>query len=190
MNPPAFERPALDEAIESWKKILAARSFPTEIVWLFEENICFEKSKSPQGGLQIGFQMQFTPPPDDALDIAYDYFAETDARIIFYRVGNSGGKSLCVLLCDPWFEAKSESFLHDDEWRISFHAGLDDEIEEITDLSRWQRRYKRHRAFHDLDFCMSLATIDEIRNYGRALEPYERFAGTMVNRLKRFLGKS
>ncbi|HXE41489.1 MAG TPA: hypothetical protein VN516_00590, partial [Candidatus Baltobacteraceae bacterium] len=138
----------------------------------------------------INFQLQFTPPPDDALDIAYDHFSATDARIIFYRLGNSNGKSICVLLCDPWFEAESELFLHDDEWRISFHPGLDDEVEEINDLSRWQHRFKRHRAFHDVDFCMSLATIDEIRIYGRTLEPYERFAETMRNRLKRFLGKT
>jgi hypothetical protein len=188
MNPPPVERPALDEAIESWKKILKARNFSTELIWLFEENLCFEKS--PQGGLRIGFQLQFTPPPDDALDIAYDHFSETTAQIIFYRLGNCRGKSVCALLCDPWFEANSELFLRDDEWRISFHPGLDDEVEEITDLSRWQHRFKHSRAFHDLDFCMSLATVEEIRNFGRALEPYERFAGTMMDRLRRFLGKN
>jgi hypothetical protein len=190
MNSSILERPALDEAIESWKKILASRNFPTDLIWLFEENLCFEKSQSPQGGWQISFQTQFTPPPDDALDIAYDSFTPTDARIIFYRLGNCRGKSVCVLLCDPWFEGQSEMYLHDDEWKISFHPGLDDEIQEITDLARWQHRLKHSRAFHDLDFCMSLATIDEIRNYGRTLEPYERFAGVMVNRLKRFLGKT
>ena len=190
MNPPDFERPALDEALEAWKKILTARNFPTDLLWLFEENLCFEKSKSPQGGLQITLQTRFSPPPDDALDIAYDHFVTTDARIIFYRIGNSRGKSVCVLLCDPWFEGESELYLHDDEWKISFHPGLDDEVEEITDLSRWQHRLKRSRAFHPLDFCMSLTTIEEIRSYGRALEPYERFAGTMANRLRRFLGKT
>jgi hypothetical protein len=36
---------------------------------------------------------------------------------------------------------------------------------------------------------MSLATIDEIKIYGRGLVPYERFATTMLNRLRRFLGQ-
>jgi hypothetical protein len=188
MNPPAFERPSLDEAIETWKKILAERNLPTDLVWIFEENLCFEKSKS--GGLQISFQLQFALPPDEALDIAFDHFCETDSCIIFYRIGNCDGKSICVLVCDPWFEAKSEFFLHRNEWKISFHPGLDDEIEEIKDLSRWLKRVKRGRAFHDLDFSMSLATIEEIRSFGRPLESYERFAGTMMNRLKRVLGKA
>ena len=94
-------------------------------------------------------------------------------------------------MCDSWFDMKGEreSYMRHDEWGISFHPGLDDEIEEITDLSRWLRRVKRGRAFHDLDFCMSLATIDEMKIYGRGLAPYERFATTMLNRLRRFLGQ-
>jgi hypothetical protein len=83
----------------------------------------------------------------------------------------------------------AEGYLRRDEWGVSFRTGLDDEIEEIADLSRWLHRVKRGRAFHDLDFCMSLATIDEIKIYGRGLVPYERFATTMLNRLRRFLGQ-
>ena len=36
---------------------------------------------------------------------------------------------------------------------------------------------------------MTLAAIDEIKTYGRPLVPYERFAQTMLNRLRRFLGQ-
>jgi len=36
---------------------------------------------------------------------------------------------------------------------------------------------------------MALATIDEIKVYGRPLAPYERFAQTMLNRLRRILGQ-
>ena len=61
-------------------------------------------------------------------------------------------------------------------------------IEEITDLTRWLRRVKRNYAFRDFDFAMSLATIDEIKIHGRALQPYERYAETMLNRLRRVLG--
>ena len=76
-----------------------------------------------------------------------------------------------------------------DEWRLSFYPGASDEIEEITDLGRWLRRIKRGRGFHDLDFCMTLAAVEEIRIHGRVLMPYERFASTMMERLRRFLGQ-
>ena len=87
------------------------------------------------------------------------------ARIVFYRLGVCRGQSVCILLCDSWFDGKGESegFLRRDDWHMSFHPGRDDEIEEITDLSRWLRRVRRGRSFHDLDFCMTLATIEEIR---------------------------
>ena len=188
-NPANINRPALDKALEAWEKILKERDFPTDSIWLFEENLCFEKSPAANGGWRPGFQTRFKWPPDDALDIAFDQFSESSARIVFYRLGNCREKSVCTLLCDSWFESRgvTEGFLSRDNWKISFRPGLDDEIEEITELTRWLRRVKRGRAFHDLDFCMSLVTIDEIKIHGRALMPYERFAWTMLNRMRRFL---
>ena len=189
--PTSFNRPTLNEALDAWKQLLATRGLGTEMRWIFEENLCFEKSRAAQGGFHLGFQTKFTPPPEDARDIAFDHFCETDKRIVFYRLGENLGKSICVLLCDPWFENKGEAdgFLRRDEWRVSFHPGQSDEIEEITDLGRWLRRVKHGRAFHDLDFSMTLAAIDEIKIHGRVLMPYERFASTMLNRLRRFLGQ-
>ena len=190
-SPTPFNRPALTEALDAWKQLLAGRGFATELRWVFEENLCFEKSRADQGGFHLGFQTKFTPPPEDALDIAFDHFCEADKRIVLYRLGESAGKSICVLLSDPWFENKGEAdgFLRRDEWRVSFHPGPKEEIEEIVDLGRWLRRVKHGRAFHDLDFSMTLATIDEIKIHGRVLMPYERFASTMLNRLRRFLGQ-
>lgn len=188
---PPVTRPALREALDAWKKILAERGFATDALWIFEENLCFEKSRAERGGFHVGFQTKFTPPDADALEITFDHFGETDARIVFYRLGEIPGKSVCILLCDSWFEKKNEAdgFVRRDDWKISFHPGQKEEIEEITDLTRWLRRVKRDRAFHDLDFCMALATIDEIKIYGRPLLPYERFAQTMLNRLRRVLGQ-
>ena len=184
-------RPTLEEALGAWKKLLAERRLPTKLLWLFEENLCLEKSQVAPGGLHFAFQTRFSPPPDDALEIAYDHFSRTKARIVFYQAGLCRGQSLCLLLCDTWFDSKGESdgFLRRDEWHMSLHPGSDDEVEEITDLSRWLRRTKHNRSFHDLDFCMTLAAIEEIRTYGRPLAPYERFAQTMLNRLRRFLGQ-
>jgi hypothetical protein len=191
-QPANFNRPTLDEALDAWKKILKECGHATDLLWLFEENLCFEKSPTAPGGWHPGFQTRFTPPPDDALDVAFDHFSETDSRIVFYRLGKHRDKSVCVLLCDSWFEPKKDAdgFLRRDDWKISFRFGPSDEIEEITELSRWLNRVKRGRAFHDLDFCMSLTTVDEIKSYGRALAPYERFAEAMLNRLRRFWGKS
>jgi hypothetical protein len=188
---PTFNRPTLTGALGVWNQLLGERGFATDVIWIFEENLCIERSRAEQGGFLFGFQTRFTPPPDDALEIAFDHFFETNSRIVFYRLGEFMGKSVCVLLCDSWFDGKSEAegYLRRDEWNMSFYTGLDDKIEEITDLTRWLRRVKRDRAFHDLDFCMALATIDEIKIYGRPLAPYERFAGTMLNRLRRFLGQ-
>jgi hypothetical protein len=190
-SPATFNRPTLAEALDAWEKLLAEHGFVTDSLWIFEENLCFEKMRSEQGGFHIGFQTKFAPPPEDALEIAFDYFSETNSRIVFYRLGDCMRKPVCILLCDPWFENKREAdgFLRRDDWKISFHPGHKDEIEEITDLTRWLRRVKRDRAFHDLDFCMSLATVEEIKLYGRPLAPYERFAESMLKRLRRFLGQ-
>jgi hypothetical protein len=192
MNPSApIKRPTLAEALDAWKQLLAERRYATDIIWIFEENLCFERLNIEPGGFHFGFQTKFTPPSEDALEIAFDQFSETGTRMVFYRLGDVPGKSVCILLCDPWFENKNtaDGYVRRDDWKLSFHAGHTDGIEEITDLTRWLRRVKRDRALHDFDFCMSLATIDEIRIYGRPLAPYERFAESMISRLRRVLGK-
>jgi hypothetical protein len=185
------KRPPLTEALKAWKQLLSERGFATDITWIFAENLCVEKSRAEPGGFHFGFQTRFTPTPEDALDIAFAHFCDTDAPIVFYRLGERRGKSVCTLLCDSWFERRSDAdgYLRSDEWRILFYPGHKDEIEEVTDLTRWLRRVKRDRAFHDLDFCMALEGIDEIKIYGRLLAPYERLAAAMLGRLRRFLGQ-
>ncbi|MGA2281173.1 MAG: hypothetical protein ABSG80_12815 [Verrucomicrobiota bacterium] len=186
-----FTRPSLPEALDAWKKVLAERGFATDIIWIFAENLCVEKSRAEPGGFHFGFQTRFTPPPEDALDIAFAHFSESNKPVVFYRLGGRPGRSVCALLCDSWFERRSnaDGFLRRDEWRVLFYPGQKDEIEEVTDLTRWLRRVKRDRAFHDLDFCMALEAIDEIRMYGRVLMPYERLAAAMLGRLRRVLGQ-
>ena len=190
-SPTPFNRPELREALDAWKQLLAARGLSADLRWIFEENLCFEKARAGQGGFHLGFQTKFSPPPEDALDIAFDHFCESDKRLVFYRLGEAHGKSICVVLCDAWFEGKGDAdgFQRRDEWRMSFRPGQKDEIEEIADLGRWLRRVKRGRTFHDLDFCMTLTAIDEVKTHGRILMPYERFAATMMGRLRRFLGQ-
>jgi hypothetical protein len=188
MNPVGtLNRPTLPEALVAWKKMLADRGFSPELLWIFEENLCFEKAPEAPGGFHAGFQIKFTPVPDDALDIAFDHFCESDTRIVFYRLGASRNRSVCLVLGDAWFDGKGEGdgYIRRDEWCMSFHPGRKEEIEEVTDMARWLRRIKRERPLHDLDFCMALASIDEIKMHGRVLAPYERFAESIVGKLRR-----
>ena len=191
MNPDQFTRPSLDEALAAWKTCLASHELPEKMLWIFSENLCIEHSRSAPGSFRFGFQTKFTPPPDDALAIAFDQFAETATRIVFYRLGSCPRGSVCILLCDAWFEEKGarDGFIRHDNWGISFYPGYAGDVDEVTDLTRWLRRVKRDRAFHDFDFAMSLETIDEILTHGRALLPYERFAQKMMGRLRRVLGQ-
>lgn len=200
MNPPGINpvatrdrnRPTLETALATWRQILAARQLPADPLWIFAENLCIEPAPAAPGSLNVGYQIRFSPPDEDALEIAYDHFADTTARMVFYRLGSSGGKSVCILLCDPWFEAKSErdGYERQDTWRISFRPGHPGEIEEVTDLRRWVRRIRRDRAFHDFDFSMALETIDQIKLHGRPLLPYERMTQNMLNRLRTMLGQN
>jgi hypothetical protein len=182
-------RPMLSEAIEEWKKALARRDHPTDLTWIFEENLCIEPSKMEKGGFHFGFQTKFSNIPPDALEITYDSFCLTRAPIVFYRLGTSGRQSVCLLLCDRSFDDRSEtdSFICHDEWQVLFHPGDEHDLEEVTELTRWIRRVKRGRGRHVLDFCMSLESIDEILIYGRQLMPHERFTSRMVDRLRRIL---
>jgi len=186
-----FTRPALDEALAAWQQCLYRHQLPTAMQWIFTENICLERSQAVPGSFHYGFQTKFTPTDDDSLDIAYDYFSETNSRIVFYRLGTAGNKSVCILLCDSWFEEKGDvdGFERRDDWKISFRPGHPGTIEEITELRRWVRRVRHERAFHDFDFGMALEMVEELRCYGRPLLPYERMAQKMLTRLRRVLGQ-
>lgn len=190
MNQSKFNRPPLTEALTVWRQCLARHQMPTDICWVFAENLCIEPSRATPGTYRVGFQTKFTSPSDDALEIAFDLFGATDARMVFYRIGSCPRGSVCTLLCDSWFEEKGEMEGYErlDPWGVSLYPGLPGEIEEITDLTRWLNRERRNRAFHDFDFAMSLATIDEVKIHGRPLMPYERFADNLLNRLRRVLG--
>jgi len=184
---PQFSRPSFRDAVNDWKTLLAQRHLPTEIIWVYDENLCFEKSAAGAGGYTLGFQTRFTPPPADAEQIAFSHFCDFEARVVFYRIGTNAGKSVCVMLCDEWFEPKGESegFVRRDHWLISFHPGAAQEIEEITDEHRWRKRILRHRPLHDLDFCMTLQAVHETLAHGRVLSAYEQYALKMLGGKRR-----
>jgi hypothetical protein len=48
----------------------------------------WKASSSEAAAVRLGFQTRFTPPPSTALEIAYDQFSETPARMVFYRLGS------------------------------------------------------------------------------------------------------
>lgn len=188
-NLPQFARPTFESALAAWTKLLAERGFPTSLVWIFDENLVFEKDSSPKG-YRLGFQTQMTPPPAEADRVAFNYFCDFEARIVFYRLGSAGGKSVCLMLCDSWFEPKTErdGFLRRDEWLMSFHPGAAVELEEIADKQRWKQRLLRDRPLHDLDFSMTLQAVHEILAHGRVLTAYEHYALRFLHSWGRLLG--
>ncbi len=172
-------KPAFVDALRAWKEFLGKRNLPVEVLWIFGENLYFEKDPAVPRGFRLGFQTVFAPPPPEAERIAYEHFVEFDAPIVFYRMGTSRGRSVCILLADVWFRGKNENdgyaWPHPD-WELAFHAGEADAIEEITNENRWKNRLLRERPLHDLDFCMDLRGIHEILAHGRVLSTYEHYA--------------
>jgi hypothetical protein len=184
-----YQRPPFEDALKAWQAALAERGFSTDLVWVFEENICFERDEAAPGGVKLGFQTRFTPHPDDAAKAAYHHFAETDERLVFYRLGANAGRSICILLCDAWFEPKNEAegYLRRDEWLTSFYPGAAEEIEEVADENRWKHRVVRGRPLSAVDFCMTLAALRELKAHGRVLTPDERFGLKILRSLRQVL---
>jgi hypothetical protein len=188
---PTYTRPAFEDAIKAWKTLLTQRGLPAELLWIFDENLCFEQDPASPGGYRLGFQTAFTPPPPDADRIAYGYFAEFEAPLVFYRVGSARAKSVCLLLCDKWFENKREAdgFVRRDDWLFLFRPGAAQELEEIADRQRWERRIVRRRPLHDLDFCMTLRAVHETLAHGRVLSAYEHSALKVLHLWRRLFGE-
>lgn len=185
-----YIRPSFEQALHAWKDLLHQRGLAAEPLWIFEENLCYEKDPTSPTGFRLGFQTRFTPPPLNAERIAYDHFTDFGARLVFYQVGSFQGKSVCLMLCDEWFENKGESegFVRRDEWLASFRPGKpEDQVEEVTDRQRWEKRLVRDRPLHDLDFCMTLRAIHETLAHGRVLTAYERYALRVMHLWGRFL---
>ena len=185
-----YTRPSFEEGLKAWRSLLSARGFPSELLWVFDENLCFEKDPAAPGGFRLGFQTAFTPPPAEAEQIAYEHFSDFDAPVVWYRLGSSQGRSVCILLCDQWFQDKTEAegFVKRPEWRMMFQPGPPQEIENIKDRQRWEKRVVRDRSLHELDFCMTLRAIHEMLAHGRVLTAYERYALKLLHVWRHLLG--
>jgi hypothetical protein len=189
-NKPEYTRPPFAEGLKAWQTLLKEKGFSTEIVWVFDENLCFEKDTTKTTGFRLGYQTAITPPPSEAQQIAYDHFAESDAPLVWYRLGSSRGKSVCLLLCDAWFQNKTEveGFIQRPGWLTLFRPGQSEELEEIQDKQRWEARVVRDRPLHELDFGMTLRAIHEVLAHGRVLTAYERYALKLLHVWRHWLG--
>jgi hypothetical protein len=182
-----YQRPPFEETLKAWQALLGSKGYSTEILWILDENLCFEKDPGSPAEVKLGFQTRFSSHPSDAPKVTYHHFAEMDARMVFYRLGSSKGRSICLQLCDPWFEPKTEAdgYIRRDDWLISFYPGQAEEVEEITDPKRWQERVVRGRPLTAVDFCMTVAALRELKAHGRVLAPDERFGLKILRSLQR-----
>lgn len=189
-RPYSYTRPTFGEALQAWKALLQERGLPADPLWIFGENLCFEKDASEPSGFRLSYQTLFTPVPPDAEQIAYKYFIQFEAPVVFYRAGSSKGKSVCLVLCDRWFDKQhgSDDIVRRDEWLTQFRPGGTQTIEEITDETRWKGRLLRGRPLHDLDFCMTLRGVHEILAHGRVLTSYEHFGLRLLRGWHRMFG--
>lgn len=180
-------RPPFENCLAAWKALLQERGLSTDLVWILEENLCFERDRKAPGGTRLGFQTQFTPHPADAAKVTYHHFAEMDERLVFYRLGSNRGHSICIQLCDAWFEPKgvADGYVRRDDWLVSFFPGPNEEVEEIADPNRWQQRVVRGRPLSAVDFCMTLAALRELKAHGRVLTPDERFGLRILRSMHR-----
>jgi len=185
---PKYQRPAFDAALQEWTKVLNGCGLPTKCEWILDENLVFEKDPQHAGGVKVSYQTQFTLRPKDLAQMTYEFFTHDDARMVFYRLGTSRGKSICLLLCDPIFETRGpeEGFLRRDDWLISFRPGAQTEIEEVTEAERYKSRLISGRPLADVDFCIPLAALREMEVHGRVLTPYERFGVKMIGAWQRW----
>ena len=182
-----YQRPPFEDALTTWQALLTKRGLSPDLVWILEENLCFEKAPGTPARVKLGFQTQFTAYPPDAAKFTYHHFAELDARLVFYRLGANARRSICLLLCDVWFEPKAEAdgYVRRDNWLVSFFPGANEEIEEVTDAKRWHERVVRGRPLSAVDFCMTLAALRELKAHGRVLRPDERFGLKILHSLGR-----
>jgi hypothetical protein len=182
----SYHRPPFEDALAAWKATLAQRGFSADILWILEENLCFERDPQSSAGVKLGFQTQFTPQPPDAAKVTYHHFAEMDSRLVLYRIGQNRGRSICIQLCDPWFEPQTEAqgYIRREDWLLSFYPGTSDEIEEVTDVKRWEQRVIHGRPLTAVDFCMTLSALRELKAHGRVLTPDERFGLKILRSLQ------
>jgi hypothetical protein len=171
-------RPTFEEANRAWKQALEERKLPSDLVWIFGDNLCLEESQPGGQNFQVSYQTAFSAPPPEAEKVAYRYFCGFETPLVFYRLGSNRGRSVCLLLCDEWFESKGErdGFFERTEWRISFRPGGTEQVEEITDAQRWAKRSLRRSEVSELDFAMDLRAVHEILAHGRVLSSYEHYA--------------
>jgi len=172
-----FERPYFFDALDVWKKLLSEHGLPEDILWVLDEHLVFEHDATRPNGLRLGFQTRFTATPPELAERTYAFFSDFDARMVFYCLGKSAGRSVCMILCDPVFESRDteDGFIRRDDWLISFQPGPGKEIEEVIDEQRWKNRVVRGRPLTDLDFCMPLDVLRELDVHGRPLNTDERF---------------
>ena len=89
-SPTSFNRPTLNEALDAWKQLLAARGFATDLLWIFEENLCFEKAPRRAGRFSPRLSNQIhRRRPRTRWTSRSNILPKPTSASVFYRLGDS-----------------------------------------------------------------------------------------------------
>ena len=182
---PDVTRPSFDEAVRAWTSFLSEQGLPTELLWVFDENVV----RIPvEGTLHFtpSFQVELDAPRPEYARIAYEYFVDSQWPMVFRAVGTNASKSLCMILCDDWFEGDDEDLgvSYRKPRHMYFDAGSGEGVAEVRDRGAWRRLKARTQALSNLDFGMTLQAVRELEQHGRILPPWQRALNAVTSLLK------
>ena len=105
-----FTRPTLTEALDAWQQLLAERGFATNLAWIFEENLCIETAARRARAVSASVSRPNSRRrPMTRWTSRSTIFPRPARGWFFTGSAKSPGKSVCILLCDPWFEDKGDA---------------------------------------------------------------------------------
>jgi len=98
------------EALKAWQNhCLPNAAFRPDCVWIFDENLCFERDPARAGEFQARIPDTVHSPRLTRRRLLNEHFCGIASRLVFYRIGNVARGIRLSGALRPWFEPKGES---------------------------------------------------------------------------------